>query len=327
MPYIDFLKNHRTFQLEFLWNQWAPLGISGYGTPTSAIADPDALLLYSLIVSRFDARLYDEIIEWTILHRELLSIPRLRSLLTIIPAHRELGALAELQVEKDRFSKWKPLIAPASDSAPEPLFTSIKGDALPITGEPDLRFLRAGLLRNRWDSRNHAQQFNPETGSALILKLRALLGVTARAEIVASLIGGEEKHPALIAKENGYAQSTVQGAIVQMAQSGFLFARMQGKVKMYQLNPSFAEAITESVISHLVPWILLFDLSLHISTLFEKATKINPGETAFLALFRTIVDSFENRLLDAGVDRELLKIKTLDECADFLPNLYRRLLG
>ncbi|NLE00596.1 MAG: hypothetical protein GX640_12055, partial [Fibrobacter sp.] len=63
-------------QLTHLWNQWTQLGVSGYGKKSSHIIDPEALLLYSLEITRYDARLYDEILDWCFVNGEFLSIPR-----------------------------------------------------------------------------------------------------------------------------------------------------------------------------------------------------------------------------------------------------------
>jgi len=323
----EFLNKLKNSQLELLWNMWSELGISGYGKPSNGIIDPEALLLYSLILGRSDARLYDEIVDWTIRHSELLSIPRIKSLLCIFPAKKQIGALAELLVEKERHSKWKALISLGSNEMSEPLFYMHEGASLPITGEPDPRFLQHGLIRSVWNWRKHSQSFNPNTSGAFILKLRAFMGVTARCEIIASLIEGTEKHPSQIAREIAFASKTTQETLVQMAQSDIISVRPRGREKLYHLNSAFTFSVTNGSNPRFVPWILLFELSLQLITLYEKSSKGNLSELAFLAMFRNTVEPFENRLLDAGVSRELLTDQNFANGADFMIQIYRVLIG
>jgi len=327
MQYNEFLNELKTSQLELIWDLWSELGISGYGKPSNSIVDPEALLLYSLILARSDARLYDEIIDWTIRNGELLSIPRIKSLLSIFPAQKQVGALAELLVEKERHSKWKALISFGNNEMSEPLFYSYNYEALPIIGEPDPRFLRHGLIRSAWNWRNHSLPFNPNNCGTFILKLRAFIGVTARCEIIASLIEGTEKHPSQIAREIAFASKTTQETLVQMAQSEIILVRPRGREKLYHLNTAFASSLTSGSIPRFVPWILLFELSQQLITLYEKASKANLSEPGFIAMFRKTVDSFENRLLDAGVSRELMHIQHIDQCADFMIHVYKVLIG
>ena len=58
------LKDYRNRALDailaFLWDQWSALGVPGYAEsePSRAI-DPEALLAFSIVMARYDARLFD----------------------------------------------------------------------------------------------------------------------------------------------------------------------------------------------------------------------------------------------------------------------------
>lgn len=327
MQYIESLKTHRSAQLELLWNQWSQMGISGYGNATNTIADPEALLLYTLIVGRYDSRLYDEVIDWSIRHGELLSIPRIKTLLKVFPAHSQIGALAELFVAKEKNSKWKPMLSQGKGTSGTPLFFTANGSEIPVIGEPDPLFLRHGLIRSTWINRNHSQQFDPVNGANLMLKLRALIGVTARCEIIASLIDGSEKHPYEIAKEIFYASNTTQGTMVQMAQSGILTVRTRGREKLYHLDSSFAKFLTNGVDARFIPWAHLFEFSLQIQSLLERAAEVNLSESTFVVLFLKCIGSFENRLIDSGVPRKQLQVTTVNECLSLYEIVKTWILG
>ncbi len=51
--------------LDVLWRQWVSLGVSGHSQSDELkVVDPEALLLLTLTVARYDARLFDEVLEW-----------------------------------------------------------------------------------------------------------------------------------------------------------------------------------------------------------------------------------------------------------------------
>ena len=53
--------------LDLLWRQWSALGVPGRTTiEERRVVDPESLLLISLTVGRYDARLFDEILDWLV---------------------------------------------------------------------------------------------------------------------------------------------------------------------------------------------------------------------------------------------------------------------
>jgi len=67
-----------------------------------------------------------------------------------------------------------------------------------------------------------------------LLRLRALLGVSARAEILLYLFTHKTSHPSGIAREVGFSQKTVQDALVDMTASGIVHvAKLEGRMKSY----------------------------------------------------------------------------------------------
>ena len=60
--------------LEFLWRQWSSLGVAGQDVPEERrVIDPEPLLLLSLTVCRYDARLFDEILDWLTVNGEFMN--------------------------------------------------------------------------------------------------------------------------------------------------------------------------------------------------------------------------------------------------------------
>ncbi len=68
--------------LELLWRQWSALGVSGSSrTQEKSVVDPEALLLLTLTVARYDVRLFDEVLEWVDVNGVFLNVHRLKNLL------------------------------------------------------------------------------------------------------------------------------------------------------------------------------------------------------------------------------------------------------
>ena len=67
--------------LEFAWNEWAQMGLSGHATREDRWAmDPEALLVFTLEVARRDPRLFDEVLDWVAENGSLLILRRVRNI-------------------------------------------------------------------------------------------------------------------------------------------------------------------------------------------------------------------------------------------------------
>jgi hypothetical protein len=108
----------------------------------------------------------------------------------------QLSAISELLKKKSNDPlKWKRLAAPRSPRNPEPLFFLKSGKPLPMPDDKAPEFSDCGLLRGPIKLRGHAQLFPAKGMPSLLLRLRALLGVNARCELLCLLAATEEIHP------------------------------------------------------------------------------------------------------------------------------------
>ena len=174
-------------QLQFLWEQWSDLGLSSQQKNRSnTIIDPESLLLYSLEVAQYDCRLFDEIFDWCKLNGHFLAIPRIKSLMKEFPfdVSQQVGTLAEILSVQSRNKKWRKLIELGTSSPATALFYLKDGKELPIVGTPDVLFEKHGLLRDEQKLRGYSVSFDTSKSSCLLLKLRALMGISARCEII-----------------------------------------------------------------------------------------------------------------------------------------------
>jgi hypothetical protein len=61
--------------VDFLWDEWAQMGVSANTSRRDTWAtDPEALLLLTFEVGRGEPRLFDEVLDWMLVNERLLSI-------------------------------------------------------------------------------------------------------------------------------------------------------------------------------------------------------------------------------------------------------------
>ena len=226
-----------------LWRQWGSLGIAGLTeADDERIIDPDTLLLFSLSVCRYEARLFDEIIDWSFRNGHLINVQRLGQIQKKYDfgCGPQLSAIAELLRKNSKYKlKWSALAAKYYQDPPEPLFFDKQGLPLPSPQKSDANpeFLNHGLRRGAIKLREYSQSFSLQSPACLLLRLRALLGIHARAEILCLLSSFPEIHPSRAARETGYYQKTIQTTLLEMAQSGLVLVRSSKKEKFYRLKP------------------------------------------------------------------------------------------
>lgn len=230
--------------LTLLWRQWSAIGVAGYvEAPETRVVDPEALLLLTLTVARHDARLYDAVQEWLDFNGDYLNAQRLQNLAPCFGPHARsgLGAIAERLSRRSAVAlKWRKLAALRGledGEDPEALFLLPDGRPLPMPAEPDELFRRHGLLRAPAAVRGVARPFPAEGAPALLLRLRALLGVGIRCEVLCLLGASEEIHPSQVARLVGLAPRTTQNLLADMARSGAVQARTSARAKYYALVP------------------------------------------------------------------------------------------
>lgn len=183
--------------VQVAWMQWASLGASALQQTKrspSSIIDPEALLLLSLQLEPAERRLRDFVYWWAEAGSDLLSVQRTKALLRRFPAGVEerLGGFAYWAVEAGdkRWRRYMP------DEAP-----SIQGRK------------RKGGRDPRLDS-----------SSSLVLRLRAGFGVSAKADVLAYLLGVDERSASRqeTAEATGYSRATVRAALHDLTRARFI---------------------------------------------------------------------------------------------------------
>src|SRR6266516_4567845 len=235
-----FKGEFQTLLLDFLWRQWSALGVAGQGQRgDDRIIDLEALFLFTCTIGRYDARLFDEMLDWLQTNGWLINVMRLKRVVRRekFAGERVLAAVAGLLAKGAHAPKWKQLAASVRPPfAAEGLFFAEDGRPLPVLGEPEHLFARYGWQRGPLRLRGYSQEFRPTETGNLALQLRALFGINVRCEILMYLLTHDAAHPSHVAREAYYFERAVQGTLVDMSRSGVIQVRASNREKHYWIN-------------------------------------------------------------------------------------------
>lgn len=235
--------------LDLVWRQWSALGARGRRQPgevETRVVDPEALLLLTLAIGRFDPRLSDAVLAWLERNGDFLNIQRLRNLARRADplTQAALSATAErLGCRSEVAPKWRRLAALFRLEEPTPYFWLGCGGPRPLNSARDEIFLRHGLLRPQVREQLVARRFPNEGMPTLLLRLRALLGLSVRCEVLCLLGARTEVRPAEVARLVGQSSRCAQNLLVEMARSGCLQILPRGRRRTYALRPGPLDAL------------------------------------------------------------------------------------
>ena len=317
--------------LDLIWKQWTALGVHGYGASwEGAPVDPDSLLLFSCTAARRDARLFDAMIEWMEHNGRYVAVTRVRRMLGsgAFAGEQVFHAVVQATADSESAPKWKRL-ADRFERKPgeEPLFYLSEGEPLPVVGEPDSRFLKWGLVRDRYDSRGVAKTFDSRNPGAILLRLRALLGVNARCEILLYLMLNPSGTPRAMARACGYEPTTVVKAMREMADSGLLDLRKDGRHTVYRIEAEdwCRLLIGKDVALSWISWSQLFGSLERIMTVLDHAVRTEESELAQASALRRV---FEQGVLEevekAGLEWRFGDFRSLPG-AELIPHTISKL--
>lgn len=225
--------------LGFAWDQWAQMGVFAQSDRRDRWAmDPEALLLLTLEVGRADARLFEEVSDWMIVNHALIGVRRLRNLC------RDTADRALADAFLASVARWRPrarLVGKESSRPPErseaqPFF---RDSTTAIRDPVDAGFLRHGWLKAEVEPSAKAQPPDLLAPTNFSFRLRQILGVGARAEVLRVLLTIDSRHTAsqvmtqVIADAAGYARRNVQEALSSLNSAGVIYATRFGNELRY----------------------------------------------------------------------------------------------
>lgn len=174
MSLNKFFNNLHDIEVDLAWCHWNRLGISGRGRVNKCSTDPEALILLTSIIGKYDLRIVEVMNEWLGNYESLVSIERLKRY------------VRELQSDKN---------------TPEDIFRILR-DSMSILNVKRWRSIADLLESSQSTSRREPSRKKLEEHGKIIknnrqLFLRLMFGVGSRADIIyyASIVWNLEKNP------------------------------------------------------------------------------------------------------------------------------------
>lgn len=240
MSQISFREFYLENILTFLWRQWSALGVAGGArAEENWVIDPEALLIFSLQMARYEPRLFDEILDWLVINGKWIDIHRLRGITKTKDekTQRLLSVVAYFlsQEAKSYQRKWhvlRTLRKLDSDVQSEMLFQTKQGKPYPQAKNNSAIFHNYGFLRDEFSLRKMSKSVSVVAKSNIRFLLRALFGIGSRSECILYLLTHEAGHPAEVANAIGISVRGAQDALIELSESGLVFTRIKGKRMM-----------------------------------------------------------------------------------------------
>ena len=305
--------------LRFLWRQWSQLGVAGSVAFTDSwIIDPEALLMFTMNMGRYDARLFDEVIDWTVQNGRWISLQRLKNIAGSVDTRtrQTLAAFASVVDSRDSKHRWRTFsqITEPNEKHSVPFFISIGGEPLPLFGEYDLQFEKQGLERTEIVLRNLSATVPMSSSTNLIFALRSLFGLAPRAEVVAYLLTHAGGKASVIARSTTYSYPAITEALSELAQSGQVYVEKRG---YYSIDKERWQQFLNipSPLPVWIGWQQVFTALLLLVQFLEETSEIAVSDYLLSSRSITLNEKIRVVLSDSGLHNPFLRPVTLDNAA------------
>lgn len=263
-------------------------------------ADPEALIVFTLEVARADPRLFDEMLDWTLLNERLLSVRRLRAVCASA-ADRALvdAAIGWLAWQRPR-ARLKARSA-SNGSSLAPLFHG----GGPVT-EADPSFAAAGLLRPPLAPSRKSCAPDLAAPINLGLRLRAILGVGIRAEVIRVMLGMRAPWMTAqtLARTSGYAKRNVHEALGGLVEAQVVRSFTVGGEQRYAIDKDIWAALLQrspaALPSHR-DWPQLFSALRAILRWSKEEARTSDSDYLLASGARQLLDRLRPELSFAGI--------------------------
>lgn len=227
--------------LDLAWSLWTELGVAGARRKHRQIAiTPEDLLLLTSALSSLDPRLRDESIDWCSRYHGYVSTARLRSLFK--NAQKE---------QKAALSRYAATV------------NELAATRWPTTGDARPWKLRSGRKSSLPDLTHPA---------LLHLRLRALFGTGARADVIAVFLGSDTPNISVAeVAQIGYTKRNIANVLDDLAAGGLLFAsKVQNQLRYRWARREALEALVEPLPKKIPNWRPIVDLVLMLYWFVER---------------------------------------------------------
>ena len=300
--------------VDFVWQQWCTLGVSGASRKGShRVIDPEVLLAFTSEIGRYDARLFDEVLDWLATNGSWINTQRVSAIMKQdkIGCPNVIGAMAAWMCDRDKSMKWRGIAKRHhlnAGAVPEFLFRTAPEGTMSVVEEPDTFFERHGLMREAIAIRGMTQLVNMNDPANVIFRSRALFGINIRADVFAYLLTTEGGHARRIAELLGFNHMRVQGVLTALANAGFVAVRSEGKSKNYWIDRERWGSVmcpNEATPSQWVNW---RPLARGLTAVWREAWNLDEAradEYIVSSKMRAVMRTVRDDLLASGIDFDI----------------------
>ena len=296
----------RTNLVSFSWGQWTQMGVSGRpDRGDSWAADPEALLVLSLVVSRHDPRLFDEILDWLALNLRLVSIQRLRNLARQQDdvVRRLVDAALAWSITHAKEVTRRAPVAPSVPPEPQTLFR-IDGREARVS-KNDAIFAVHGFRRPATGPSGKSRVPDLSAPINLGFRLREVFGVGSRAEVGRILLTSRsDRLLNEIAEAAAYAPRNVRETLHSLIEAGITETAQRAKSRTYRVERNTWSrffGIAEQDIPVYVPWVPLMRAVTKMHLWLEEDGAVQRSAYMQASEARRLMDRIRPDLLAADV--------------------------
>jgi hypothetical protein len=301
MNLAEFSEQLSRSLVEFCWDEWAQLGVlAGQKRISPWVVDPEALIVFTLEVARADPRLFDEVLDWMLLNERLLSVRRLRAMCN--------GADDRILVQAViGWLDWQRPRARLKAQLQQPSETSVSlfhGEGPLAEMEPS--FEAAGLLRSRLLPSHKSRAPDLAAPINLGFRLRAILGVGIRAEVIRIML--TIRAPWMTAQAlgqlSGYSKRNVHEALTGLTDAQVLAGFTVSGEERYSLNKNIWAALLQcspDTLPEHRDWPQVFSALRGILRWSEHAAQVGDSEYLLASNARQLLDQLRSELSLAGI--------------------------
>ncbi len=299
----------RASLVSFSWDQWVQMGVSGSSDRNDRWAtDPESLLVFSLVVSRHEPRLFDEILDWMTLNLRLISIQRLRNLSRHhdeVVKHLVDAALAWAIAHANDLTR-RPPQSPHVPPEPQTLFRIDGREGM--VGKPDSIFADFGFLRSATGPSGKSRVPDLSASINLGFRLREIFGVGSRSEVIRILLTSpNDRLLGEVAEAAAYAPRNVRETLHSLVGAGIVQTSQRAKSRGYWVDRGRWGGfigVDEQGMPVYVAWVQLFRALTRIYEWLEGEAEVERSTYMQSSEARRLMDEVRPDLLAAGFSLE-----------------------
>lgn len=222
---------------EFAWRQWSQMGVlSSFDQTEKTPIDPEALLLFSLEIGRDNPRLHEEVSDWFVANRRIVSLQRLRNLSMNKEDRALVNALLGWASEFGPRRTGQQLLPIETEDLSESLDPFFRDSSLTVNN-PDPSYLAADFLKERTQPSGKSESPNLLAPINFAFRLRAILGNSVRSELVRVLCARQNKSMSVrdLSEATAYSKRNVQESISELLAARVILEGSSSGAARYEL--------------------------------------------------------------------------------------------